>query len=142
MGTRAEARVARAHVAIVIVVTGSLGLVSAVVHTALGIVSARQNGVVGVGLDMLLQVLRTLEGLAAKIALVRLKWNVNTDVRSNVVALDGSCAASVPLAGQAQVVGALATDMAFADVILSKEFQVSKMFHQTGRQHAQLILRC
>lgn len=122
MGTRAEARVTRAHMAIVIVVAGSLGLVGAIVHAALGIVSTRQHGVVGMGLDVLLQVLRALERLAAKIALVRLKRNVNTDVRGNVVALDGSCAASVPLAGQAQVVGALATDMAFADVILIKQF--------------------
>lgn len=119
--------------AIVIVVAGSLGLVGAIVHAALGIVSARQNRVVGMGLDVLLQILRALERLAAKVALVRLKRNVNTDVRSNVVTLDGSCAASVPLAGQAQVVGALAADMAFANVILSNHSRSVNCLELDGR---------
>lgn len=49
-------------------------------------------------LDVLLQVLRTLEGLAAEIALVRLERDVHTNVRSDVVALDGGGTAGAPLA--------------------------------------------
>lgn len=77
-----------------------------------------QHAVVGVGLDMLLQILRTLEGLAAEVTLMWLEGNVDSDVRGNVVALDGGGPARAPLAGQVEVVGALATDMAFADVVL------------------------
>ena len=77
-----------------------------------------QHAVVSVGLDMLLQILRTLEGLAAEVTLMWLEGNVDSDVRGNVVARDGGSPAGAPLAGQVEVVGALATDMAFADVVL------------------------
>ena len=70
------------------------------------------------GLDVLLQILRALEGLSAELALVRLERDVNSDVRGNVVTLDGGCAARVPLAGKAQVVCALAANMAIANVLL------------------------
>jgi hypothetical protein len=39
-------------------------------------------------LDMLLQVLGTLERLATELTLVRLQRNVNTDVRGDVITLD------------------------------------------------------
>lgn len=39
-------------------------------------------------LDVLLQILRTLEGLATKLTLVRLERDMNTNVRGNVVSLD------------------------------------------------------
>ena len=77
-----------------------------------------QDTVIGVCLDMLLQILRALEGLATEVALVRLEWDVDADVGGNVVALDGGRSACAPLAGQVEVVGALATDMAFANVVL------------------------
>ena len=67
---------------------------------------------------MLLQILGPLEGLAAEVALVGLERYMDANMRSNVVTLDSSRAALVPLAGEVQVVGALATDMALADVIL------------------------
>lgn len=70
------------------------------------------------GLDMLLKILRSLEGLAAELALVRLQGHVDSDVRGDVVPLDGRRAARVPLAGKVQVVGALAADMALADVLV------------------------
>jgi hypothetical protein len=79
---------------------------------------AEQDRVVGVGLDVLFQILGTLESLAAKVALVRLQGDVDTDVRGDVVTLDGGGAAVAPLAGQVQVVCALATNMALADVVL------------------------
>ncbi len=81
-------------------------------------VLAGKDRVVGVGLDVLLQVLRALEGLATELALVRLEGDMDTDVRSDVVTLDGGCAARVPLAGKAQVVCALAANMAIANVFL------------------------
>lgn len=67
---------------------------------------------------MLLQVLRALERLAAELTLVRLERDVDADVRGDVVTLHGGCPAGVPLTGQVEVVGALAADMALADVLL------------------------
>lgn len=77
-----------------------------------------QHAVVGVRLDMLLQILRALERLATEVALVRLKRDVDADVGGDVIALDGRCAACSPLAGQVEIVSALAPDMAFAHVVL------------------------
>lgn len=71
------------------------------------------------GLDMLLQILGSLEGLATEVTLVRLERDVDADVRGDVVTLDGGGAAVAPLAGQVQVVCAFAADMALADVILA-----------------------
>lgn len=71
-------------------------------------------------LDMFLQILGTLEGFATEITLVRLKGHMHTNVRGDVVALDSRGVAGSPLAGQVQVVGALATDMAFTNVFLSR----------------------
>lgn len=79
---------------------------------------ARKDRIVGVCLDVFLQVLRTLEALATKLTLVRLERNMDSDVRGDVVTFDGSCATRVPLAGEVQVIGALATNMAFTDVFL------------------------
>jgi len=69
-------------------------------------------------LHVLLEILRTLESFAAEIALVRLQRYVNTDVRSNVVTLDRGGATVAPLAGQIQIVGALATNVTLTDVVL------------------------
>jgi len=67
---------------------------------------------------MFFQVLRSLEGLAAELALVRLQGYVDSDVRSDVVTLNRGGTALAPGARQVEVVGGLATDMAFADVLL------------------------
>ena len=69
-------------------------------------------------LDVLLEILGALEGLAAEVALVWLQGHVNTDVRGNVVTLDGCSAAVTPLARQIQVVGALAANVTLTNVIL------------------------
>lgn len=69
-------------------------------------------------LDVLLQVLRPLESLATKVTLVRLQRDVNANVRSDVVTLDGGGSALIPTAGQVQVVGALTADMLVTDVVL------------------------
>lgn len=71
-------------------------------------------------LYVLLQVLGSLEGLATELALVRLEGNVNTDVGSDVIALDGGGATRVPLASEAQVVCAFATNVALTDVFLQE----------------------
>lgn len=87
-----------------------------------GVLHARFGGpnfrVVGMGLDMLLQILGTLESLATEVALVRLERHMDPDVRGYVVTLDGGSVASTPLASQVQVVSALASNMALADVFL------------------------
>ncbi len=69
---------------------------------------------------MLLQILRTLERLSAEVTLVWLQGHVNTDVRSDVVTLDGGGTAGVPATGQVQVVRALSPDVLLADVFLKK----------------------
>jgi hypothetical protein len=71
-----------------------------------------------VSLHVLLQILRTLECLATEVALMRLQWNMDTNVRSNVISLDCGGAAVAPLAGQVQVVGALTTNVTLTNVIL------------------------
>lgn len=65
-------------------------------------------------LDMLLQVLRSLETLAAEFALVRLQRHMDADMGGDVVSLDGGGTARIPLAGEVQVVGALAAHMTLA----------------------------
>ena len=78
-----------------------------------------QHTVVGVRLHMLLEILRAFECLSTEVALMRLEWDMDADVRGDVVAFDGRGAASTPLAGEVEVVGALAADMALADVVLA-----------------------
>jgi hypothetical protein len=74
---------------------------------------------------MLLEILRTFKGLATEVTFVRLEWDVDADVGGDVVPLHGGGPAGAPLAGEVEVVGALATDMAFAHVILVSEDVVS-----------------
>ena len=69
-------------------------------------------------LDVLLEVLWPLEGLATEVAFVRLQRYVDADVRGDMIAFHGGRAACTPLTGEVEVVGALAADMALADVIL------------------------
>ena len=89
-------------------------------HAAIlvGCGTANKDRVVGMGLDVLLEVLGALERLAAEVALVGLERDVDADVRRDVVALDRGGAARVPLARQVEVVGALAADMLLANVLL------------------------
>lgn len=67
---------------------------------------------------MLLEILSTLESLAADITLVWFKRDMHSNMGGDVIPFYGGGAAAAPLAGQVQVVAALATDMAFADVFL------------------------
>jgi hypothetical protein len=90
----------------------------AVGTASVGLWGAEQYGIIGVRLYVLLEILRTLEGFAAEIALVRLQRNVHANVRGDVIALDSGSATVTPLAGQIQVVGTLATNMALTDVVV------------------------
>ena len=67
---------------------------------------------------MFFEILGSLEGLAAEVALVWLQGNVDADVRCDVVTLYSSCATGSPAAGQVQVVRTLAAYMAFANMVL------------------------
>jgi hypothetical protein len=69
-------------------------------------------------LDMLLQILRSLESLAAEIAFVRLQRDMDANVRRDMVALHGRRPAVAPLASEIQVVGALSANMPLTNVIL------------------------
>jgi hypothetical protein len=69
---------------------------------------------------MLLEILWALESLATEVALVWFQRYVNANVRSDVITFDSGGAAVTPLAGQIQIVGALATNMALANVILQE----------------------
>jgi len=101
---RRKAAVSRAHARVVVLRRGT----------------ADKDRVVGMGLDVLLQILGTLERLSAKLALVRLERHMDADVRSDVVTLDSSCAAACPLTRQVEVVGALAANMTLTNVILDE----------------------
>jgi hypothetical protein len=70
------------------------------------------------GLDVLLEILWAFKRLAAEVALMRLQWHVNTNVRGDVISLDCSSTAVTPLAGQVQVVGAFATNVTLTDMVL------------------------
>jgi hypothetical protein len=48
---------------------------------------------------------------------VRLERDVDSDVGSDVIPLDGGCAARIPTTGKVQVVCALAADMFVANVV-------------------------
>jgi len=85
-----------------------------------GLRRVHQDAVVGVRLDVLLQVLGTLEGFATEVALVRLQGNVNSDVGGDVVALDCSGTAVAPLTRKVEVVGAFAADMALAHMVIEE----------------------
>lgn len=103
---------------IIVAVGGSFSSLSvARVLTSMLFGGSKENRVVGVGLDVLLQVLRTLEGLSAEVAFVWLERDVYSDVGGDMVALDSGGTAGVPTAGKVQVVGALPADMFLADVL-------------------------
>ncbi len=77
------------------------------------------------GFDVFLEILWTLEGLATKLAAMRLQWDMNTDVGCNVVAFDDLNATCSPRALQVEVVGTLATNVTFTDVILDDFLSVA-----------------
>jgi hypothetical protein len=79
---------------------------------------AHDDRVIGMSLDMFLEVLWAFEGLATEFAFVRFEWDVDSNVRGDVVTLDSRGAAATPLTGQVEVVGRFAADVALADMFL------------------------
>jgi hypothetical protein len=88
---------------------------------------------------MLLKILRTLEGLSAEFAFVRLQGHMHSDVRGNVVAFDGSRSASTPSTGQAQVVGTLSSNVDVAEMVV-KIFRGIELFDTTRPLTSQFIV--
>lgn len=102
-------------------------LVQVAVRPPVGVVTAAarrlgrtRHRVLGMRLDVLLEVLRPLEGLPTVVALVGLQRDMDADVRGDVIALDGGCMAAAPRTGEVQVVGALAAYVTLAHVLLSQ----------------------
>lgn len=104
--------------------------------------TADEDRVVGVSLDVLLQILRSLERLPAKVTLVRLERDMDTDVRSDVVSLDSGCAAASPLARQVEVVGALPAYMSLADVVVEDLGSSEALAARVPPTDKRVILRC
>ena len=77
-------------------------------------------------LDMFLQILWSLEGLATEFTLVRFERNVDSNVRGNVVALDGGGSALAPCARQVEVVGRFSADVSFTYMLLSSMVSFEK----------------
>ena len=69
---------------------------------------------------MLLQVLGALEGLAAETTLVWLEWDVDSNVRGDMVTLYRAGIASLPATDEVQVVCALSSDVPLAEVVLRR----------------------
>lgn len=97
-----------------IVIEHSLSLPLATVRVG----RARQHRVVGMGLDMFLEILRPFEGFATKVTLMRLERHMNSDVGGDVVPLDRGGVTGAPCTGQVEIIRRLAAHMAFADMFL------------------------
>ena len=78
-------------------------------------------------LDVLLQILRPLEGLAAKIAPMRLQRYMNADVRRDVVAFHNCDATGTPGTSEVKIIGTFTTDVALANVFLSSQDQLKHL---------------
>lgn len=107
-----------AHLTVVVVVAWRSLWLRTVVETTRILARRHKNGVVSMCLDMLLEILGPLERLAAELTFVRLERDMHADVRGDVVTLDSSSAARVPLASKVQVVCALTANMALTDVLI------------------------
>jgi hypothetical protein len=83
-----------------------------------GLVLALLLVLLGVDALVLLEVLGTLEGLAADVAVVWLERGVYADVGCDVVTLCAADVAALPFAGEAEVVCGLAADVVVAEVLV------------------------
>lgn len=70
------------------------------------------------GFDVFLQILRPFEGLATKLASMRFQWDMDSNMRGDVISFDDLDLTVSPGTHQVEIVGTLATDMRFANVIL------------------------
>jgi hypothetical protein len=83
-----------------------------------GVIPVQRHRILGVRLDMFLQVLWTLEGFSAEVTCMGLQRDVDANVGGNVITLDGSGATAAPLAGEVEVVRGFASDMSLTDMLL------------------------
>jgi len=79
---------------------------------------AHDDAVISMCLDVLLEILGTLESLATELALVRLQGHMDSDVGGNMIALDCGGTALTPCAGEIEVISRLATNMAFTNMFI------------------------
>jgi hypothetical protein len=68
--------------------------------------------------DVLLQILGTLEGLSTEVTLVWLQWDVNSNVRGDMVTFYRCGPARIPATGEVQVVGTFSPNMLLTDMLL------------------------
>lgn len=69
-------------------------------------------------LDMFLFILWSFESFSTKLAPMWLQWNVNANVRRDVIPLDDFSVAATPSTDQVQVIGAFAPNVGVAYMIL------------------------
>jgi hypothetical protein len=77
--------------------------------------------------------LGTLESLSTEVALVGLKRDVYANVGSNMVSLDGGSSAGSPRTSKAKVIGALASNVDVAEMVLSTTKIVSVQLHRPAK---------
>ena len=82
--------------------------------------------VIGVSLDMFLQVLWTLERLSAEVAFVGFQRDMDSNVGGDVISFDRRSPTGTPSTLQVQVVCAFPTYMTLANVFLGRESRSEK----------------
>lgn len=70
------------------------------------------------GLDVLLEILGPLKAFATEVTSMRLQWYMDTDMRGDMIAFHDGDSAATPPTGKVEVVGTLASDMVFTDMVL------------------------
>lgn len=75
-------------------------------------------------LGMLLEILGTLEGLAAEPTFMRPQGYMNKDMRDDMVSLYGASTTRAPLASQVEIVTALAANMVLTDMLLRRGLSI------------------
>ncbi len=67
---------------------------------------------------MFLQILRTLERLSTEVAFMRLQWDMDPDMRRDVVTFHRRSSAAIPTTGEVEIVCRLSPDMALTNMVL------------------------
>jgi hypothetical protein len=101
----------------VLQISNHFATLSVAILTRMLLWRTEQDRVIGMSLDMLFQILRTLKGFSTEITLVRFQGNMDSNVGGNMVTFHSGGTARVPAAREIQVVGALSSDMLLTDVL-------------------------
>ena len=87
--------------------------------------------------DMLLQVLRTLKGLATKVTFVWFQGYVDANMGGDVIAFHGGRTTVSPLTGQVEIVRTLAANVTLTEVLLRQYVSAKARFQrQTDSRRA------